>query len=156
MQTQEIMLENEAATVALACALEQTLPAQAVVVLSGTLGAGKTRFVQAFAEAAGIDRQLVTSPTFVLCQHHQGNRCIHHLDAYRMQSADEFIDLGGLELIQDQAITFIEWGERIDPALPDERIEMQWEVHGETRRRVQLRFSSCFAEAIQVALDAWA
>jgi tRNA threonylcarbamoyladenosine biosynthesis protein TsaE len=66
----EFVLEadNEADTDRLGAALAELLPDGTVVALSGTLGAGKTRLVQGVAAAAGIDRQLVTSPTFVLCQ----------------------------------------------------------------------------------------
>jgi tRNA threonylcarbamoyladenosine biosynthesis protein TsaE len=131
-------ITSEADPGRLAAALERALPARAVIVLSGTLGAGKTRFVQAFAEAAGIDRQFVTSPTFVLCQHYEGRRLIHHLDAYRMKSVDEFVAMGGLDLLQDEAVIFIEWGERVAAALPEERIELRIHIDGPTSRRITM------------------
>ena len=46
---------DEAGTVALGTALAECLPPRAVVALIGTLGAGKTRLVQAVAAAAGVD-----------------------------------------------------------------------------------------------------
>ena len=144
-----LALTDEHDTARLATALEAALPARAVVVLSGTLGAGKTRFVQAFAEAAEIDRHTVTSPTFVLCQHHEGRRLIHHIDAYRMNSVDEFIAIGGLELMQDEAVTLIEWGERIAAVLPEQRIEVRIDVDGANSRRVTLSaVGSEFQEAV--------
>ena len=68
---------SEADTDRLGAALAELLPAGTVVALTGTLGAGKTRLVQAVAAASGIDRLQVTSPTFVLCQTYRGRRTIH-------------------------------------------------------------------------------
>ena len=70
------------------------LPDGTTVALCGTLGAGKTRLVQAIAEAAGVDRRDVLSPTFVLIQEYHGRRSIYHIDAYRLRDEDEFLALG--------------------------------------------------------------
>ena len=152
-----IPINDERDTERLARALEAALPERAVIVLTGTLGAGKTRFVQAFCEAAQIDRQAVTSPTFVLCQLHEGRRRVHHVDAYRMKSVDEFIAIGGLELMQDEAVTFIEWGERLQAALPEERVELRIEVDGSTSRRITLAGTGAVLEqALAVAAESFA
>ena len=79
---------DEAATAALAGA-GRTAPPGTVVALCGTLGAGKTRLVQAIAVAAGADPREVVSPTFVLMQHYQGRRPIDHLDAYRIRNEED-------------------------------------------------------------------
>jgi len=100
--------------------LASCLPKKVVIGLRGTLGAGKTRLVQAFAEATGIDVSLVTSPTFPIVQHYRGDRLIHHIDAYRLADEDEFIELGGEELLEEDATIFIEWPERISQCLPAE------------------------------------
>src|SRR5213078_3989368 len=68
----------------LGSALADALPDGAVVALCGTLGAGKTRLVQALAAACGIDRSEVVSPTFVLCHEHSGSRTLYHFDVYRL------------------------------------------------------------------------
>ena len=80
---------DETATAALGAALADVLPDGATVALCGTLGAGKTRLVQAMAEAMGIDRREVVSPTFVLIQQYQGRRTVYHIDAYRVRDEDE-------------------------------------------------------------------
>ena len=69
--------ENEAATAALGHALADVLPAGTTVAMYGTLGAGKTRLVQAIAEGLGVDRRDVVSPTFVLIQEYRGRRMIY-------------------------------------------------------------------------------
>src|SRR4051794_4866067 len=104
-------------------ALARVLPAGTTVALIGTLGAGKTRLVQAIAEAYGVAPDSVVSPTFVLCQHYAGSRPMNHLDAYRMRDEDEFRELGGEELMSGQAITLIEWADRISDALPDDYLQ---------------------------------
>lgn len=88
-----------------------------VLLLSGDLGGGKTAFVQGLAAAMGVvDR--VTSPTFVLAQTYEGRLRLHHLDVYRLRTAVESIDLNLPELLDDGAVTAIEWGERVQEQLP--------------------------------------
>src|SRR5262245_39032142 len=89
---------DEGATECLGAALAAALPAGVTVALCGTLGAGKTRLVQAIAAACGVPRDEVVSPTFVLCQQYHGSREINHLDAYRIADEDEFRELGVEEL----------------------------------------------------------
>jgi tRNA threonylcarbamoyladenosine biosynthesis protein TsaE len=67
----------------LAAALAEALPDGAVVALSGTLGAGKTRLVRGLAAACGVPADEVVSPTFILCQEYRGQRTLYHFDAYR-------------------------------------------------------------------------
>src|SRR5205807_476385 len=116
-------------------ALAAALPPGTVVALCGTLAAGKTRLVQAVAAACGVPREEVVSPTFVLCQEYQGARTIYHLDAYRMRDEDEFCELGVEELFASDAITFIEWADRVPAALPDDYLQLDIEVTGPTARR---------------------
>src|SRR5687767_7422440 len=104
---------NEQETDRLGAALAAALPAGTTIALSGTLGAGKTRLVQAIAAALGVRREDVVSPTFVLCQQYVGERAtIYHLDAYRIRDEDEFRELGVEELFASGAIVVVEWGER--------------------------------------------
>jgi tRNA threonylcarbamoyladenosine biosynthesis protein TsaE len=126
---------DEAATDRLGAALAAALPAGTTVALSGTLGAGKTRLVQAIAAACGVPREEVVSPTFVLLQQYRGRRTINHLDAYRIRDEDEFRELGGLELLAGEELTIIEWAERVERALPDELVRIDIEVTGENSRR---------------------
>ncbi|TVP97317.1 MAG: tRNA (adenosine(37)-N6)-threonylcarbamoyltransferase complex ATPase subunit type 1 TsaE [Planctomycetaceae bacterium] len=124
-------------------ALHATLPEHAVIGLRGSLGAGKTRFAQCFAVAIGIDATDVTSPTFGIVHHHHGARRLHHIDAYRLADEDEFIELGGEELLEEEsAVVLIEWPERIVGCLPpgcwmiDLEIESSGEASGQARMSV--------------------
>jgi tRNA threonylcarbamoyladenosine biosynthesis protein TsaE len=126
---------DESATAAFAAALAEVLPPGTTVALYGTLGAGKTRLVQAVAEALGVERRNVVSPTFVLVQEHHGRRHIYHIDAYRLRDEDEFLALGPEEFFESDALTFIEWANRVEECLPNSRIEIQIEVTGPQSRR---------------------
>ena len=130
---------SEADTDRLGAALAAALPAGTTIALCGTLGAGKTRLVQAIAAACGIDREDVVSPTFVLCQRYQGDRTIYHLDAYRLKDDDEFRELGPEEFFESDGLTIIEWADKVADCLPDERIEIEIEVIGATSRRFVVR-----------------
>ena len=130
---------DEAATAALGAALAQVLPGGTTVGLFGTLGAGKTRLVQALAEALGVDRREVVSPTFVLIQEHQGRRPIYHVDAYRLLSEAEFQQLGPDEYFDSGGLVLIEWADRVAGCLPRERVEVHIEVTGPTARRFEVR-----------------
>jgi tRNA threonylcarbamoyladenosine biosynthesis protein TsaE len=108
------------------------------VALCGTLGAGKTRLVQAVAEALGVDRGRVVSPTFVLVNEYQGRRAIYHFDAYRLRDEDEFSALGPDDYFESDGLSFVEWADRVSDCLPRERIEIHVEVAGETQRRFDI------------------
>jgi tRNA threonylcarbamoyladenosine biosynthesis protein TsaE len=99
-----------------------------VLGLSGDLGSGKTTLVQGIAQGWGtIDA--VSSPTFVLVNSYRrpDSKLLHHLDAYRIDSAMEAEDLD-LEEMLDSGPLLVEWVERIDAALPQDRlvIQMTW------------------------------
>lgn len=92
-----------------------------VVTLVGPLGAGKTTFVQGLARGLGVTER-VTSPTFTLVREHRCGpgapvRVLHHADLYRIESADEALDLALGELVEEDAIAVVEWGE-LAPVAP--------------------------------------
>ena len=129
---------DEAATDALGAALAEVLPDGTTVALCGTLGAGKTRLVQAIAAAAGIDHREVVSPTFVLIQEYHGRRTVYHLDAYRVRDEDEFLELGPEEYFESDGLTLVEWADRVAACLPHDRIEIHIEVTGTDSRRFEI------------------
>jgi len=99
-----------------------------VVCLVGDLGSGKTTLVQGIASGWGSLDQ-VTSPTFVLVNVYRGpdSACLYHLDAYRLSSAREAEDLD-LEPMLETGLLVVEWAERIQEALPPERmwVTLRW------------------------------
>lgn len=130
--------QNEDDTRRLGVVLADVLPAGTTVALMGTLGAGKTRLVQAIAQGLGVPADTVVSPTFVLCQEYDGRRMLYHMDAYRLKDDDEFLQLGPEEYFESDGITLIEWADRVTDCLPPDRIEIHIEVAGETARRFEV------------------
>ena len=92
---------SESETDLLGAALAKLVPDTTVISLVGTLGAGKTRLVQAVAVACGLPADDVNSPTFVLCQHYQGTRTIHHFDAYRLQDDEHILLVAMHHIVTD-------------------------------------------------------
>lgn len=146
------LARDERATERFGAALAAALPESATLALIGTLGAGKTRLVQAIATALGVPRDDVISPTFVLCQTYEGQRVIHHLDAYRVQNADEFRELGVEELFSS-AIIVVEWADRILGTLPSDIVTVEIQVTGETERTISVSGHSEQAVAIVRELE---
>jgi len=118
----------------LGTALAELLPAGAVVALIGTLGSGKTRLVQAVARACGVPDGEVRSPTFVLIGQYAGWRTIVHFDVYRLRDGDEFEQLGPDEYFDAGDLTFVEWADRVEAHLPEDRFEIRLQVAGPTSR----------------------
>lgn len=86
-----------------------------VIALSGELGAGKTTFAQFFAKALGIQNKII-SPTFIIERQYKINpaQTLHHLDLYRIETAEDIKSLSIKELLQNpKDILLIEWPEKI-------------------------------------------
>jgi tRNA threonylcarbamoyladenosine biosynthesis protein TsaE len=132
-------LKSEQDTDRLGAALAEVLAPGTVVALIGTLGAGKTRLVQAVASALGVPRDAVTSPTFVLVnEYRQGRLPIFHFDTYRLKDDDEFLALGPEEYFDSSGLTFIEWADRVAGLLPADRLGITLEVTGDSSRIVAI------------------
>ena len=109
-----------------------------VIALNGDLGSGKTTFSQGIAEGLGIE-QHVGSPTFKLVSEYVGEDLkLYHVDCYRLNNADEFLNLGGENLLlPDNGITLIEWANIIHELLPQDVIEVVFSrVKGEPNKRL--------------------
>ena len=122
-------------TKALASAISNLARPCDLVLLSGDLGAGKTTFCQGFGRGLGVDDQ-ITSPTFTLVRSYVGRLDLNHLDVYRLDQLDEVNDLGLSELLDDDAVTLIEWGDQILPALPQDYLEVNIRLGEEDDVRV--------------------
>lgn len=118
----EIKSVNLEQVMRLAQSMVMHFPSKLTLGITGTLGAGKTTLVQFIAEAAGIEKESVTSPTFTLLQTHHGSVTLHHMDAYRVHDEDEFLELGVEELFEDDAWTLIEWADRVRDVMPTDTL----------------------------------
>lgn len=110
--------KNEQDTINFAKNFASKLNKGDIVVLSGELGSGKTKFVQGVLEYFGLSNE-ISSPTFTIVNEHiKDNINIYHFDVYRLADTDEFYAMGGDEYFQN-GICLIEWGEIIESILPE-------------------------------------
>jgi tRNA threonylcarbamoyladenosine biosynthesis protein TsaE len=91
-----------------------------VVLLSGCLGAGKTVLAKGIAQGLGINKNNVASPTFVLLRIHKGRHVLHHFDFYRIKTPKDIFALGYEEYFYSDAVTIVEWPQRLKFFLPRE------------------------------------
>ncbi len=108
--------------------------------LTGELGAGKTCFVQGLARGLGVcEHTPVTSPTFVIHSMYPGRLCLHHLDLYRLDSIEELYEIGYEELLEQPAVTAVEWYQRIPEAIPRHGLTVRIDLIDEEYRRLELQ-----------------
>jgi tRNA threonylcarbamoyladenosine biosynthesis protein TsaE len=126
---------TEEDTAAFATALAQLAIPGTVLALDGDLGAGKTRFAQAYAHALGV-QGIVNSPTYTIIKEYAGsNLPFYHMDVYRLtlQEADE---LGLDEYFHGEGVTLVEWASIIESILPLERLHIRLETTGLGSRKI--------------------
>lgn len=122
---EERILKTENDTIKFAKQLAPKLKKGDVVALYGELGTGKTFFTQQLCKFLGV-RENVSSPSYVLMNEYIGTCIIRHLDLYRIDTAEEVLELGLYDLYED-AITIIEWPEIAEGMLPENTIHIYFE-----------------------------
>lgn len=101
-----------------------------VLVLSGDLGSGKTKFTEGFLSFFGLEDE-ISSPTFTIVnEYHKNDINIYHFDVYRLEDSSEFYAIGGEEYFE-KGICIIEWGELIEDALPKKYIKIDFSRNSE-------------------------
>jgi tRNA threonylcarbamoyladenosine biosynthesis protein TsaE len=126
---------SEEETIATGEQLARQLPARAVVLLIGELGAGKTTLAKGIVKGLGAaDPEDVSSPTFTLVHEYGSGRNVYHIDLYRLQNAREAFALGLDDLFDRDAVLLVEWGERFPDLWPEQRIEVRLESLAEGER----------------------
>ena len=119
--------KSEKDTINFAKGLASKLHKGDIIVLTGELGSGKTKFTQGFLEYFGLENE-ISSPTFTIVNEYNSNTGlnIYHFDVYRLSDTDEFYAIGGDEYFEN-GICIIEWGELIKDALPKDYIHITFE-----------------------------
>lgn len=109
--------KSEQDTINFAKNYAKNLKAGDIIVLSGELGSGKTKFVQGVLENFNLQDE-ISSPTFTIVNEYNSEKVnIYHFDVYRLEDSDEFFAIGGEEYFS-KGICLIEWGELIEDILP--------------------------------------
>jgi len=136
-----IRLESPGDTQRLAASLGGVLQVGDVIGLTGSLGAGKTTFVQGLAMGLGVPAERhVASPTFALVNEHPGRIDLVHVDFYRIRGPAELPELG-IEEAYDRAATAIEWADRFPDLLPADTLHISLEVEKDDARILRARSS---------------
>lgn len=133
-----------------------------VILLAGELGAGKTCFTQGLGRALGVVEQ-ITSPTFTLMRPYGGSTLrLLHCDVYRLDHLREIVELGIVELMDDDAVAVIEWGDMAEPVLPADFLEIRitYDDDSDDTRRFAFRSVggswATRTNALQRATERWA
>ena len=95
-----------------------------ILILSGDLGAGKTKFVEGILSFFNLDNE-ISSPTFTIVNEYNTSTPIFHFDVYRLEDSSEFLEIGGEEYFE-KGICLIEWGELIEDILPNEYLRIKF------------------------------
>lgn len=112
-----------------------------IIILSGEIGSGKTKFVQGVLKYFGLENE-ISSPTFTIVnEYHTKEAKIYHFDVYRLSDIDEFYAIGGEEYFE-QGICFIEWGEMLEKILPDDYIKITFKKSEENDEYRELQIES--------------
>ena len=115
--------KNEQDTIDFAEKFASSLSIGDIVVLTGELGSGKTKFVQGVLKHFNMEDE-ISSPTFTIVNEYSNEKTkIFHFDVYRLEDSDEFYAMGGDEYFS-KGICLIEWGEMIEDILPKPYIKI--------------------------------
>jgi len=138
-ETITIELAGLKATDELAQCLARVAKTGDVIALCGDLGAGKTAFARAFIRSLTDPNEDVPSPTFTLVQSYEGRDLeIYHFDLYRLERAEDVFELGIEDALND-AVSLIEWPERMGTYIPRDRLEVRLTItRGKHHRQVEL------------------
>ena len=144
MENFKITSNSPEETIRIAKALAKLLNCGDTVVLTGDLGAGKTKFVEGFLSNFNLQDE-ISSPTFNIVNEYEyisenDTKKIFHFDVYRLEDSDEFYAIGGDEYF-DKGICLIEWGETMEDVLPEKYIQIVFskDMYDENKRILEFK-----------------
>lgn len=137
---------SEDDTIYLAQNIESEKFPNMVICLNGDLGAGKTLFTKAFADALDV-KEMITSPTFnIVKEYESGELPLYHMDVYRL---DGNVDGLGIEDYYNKGgVVIIEWADTIEDHLPEERLELNFKIVDENTRVINIKAYGSIYESI--------
>ncbi len=125
LEDQNMFVSNsQDATIELGRMLGEIFEAGDNIILTGDLGAGKTQMTKGIAEVMGIQED-ITSPTFTIQMIYESGRLpLYHFDLYRVSDSDELGDCGLWDVLGDDGVCIMEWGEQFQDEIGDERVDV--------------------------------
>lgn len=112
-----------------------------VYAFQGEMGAGKTTFIAALAQALGVDPEDANSPSFAIINEYRSQttaELIYHFDLYRLETIDEALEIGIEDYFDSGALCLLEWPERIEPLLPDDTVVVRIAVNPDQSRTLTI------------------
>lgn len=108
-----------------------------MILLEGSLAAGKTTLTQGIARGLGVNEP-VTSPTYTIVSEYPGRLMLYHIDLYRITDEEEFLQLGLDDVFGSDGVCVIEWPERAGSQLPDAAIRIRLRVNDDGSRSIDV------------------
>ena len=140
--TWSVVMYSKSELAAWGARLAEVLCIGDIIALEGTLGSGKTTLARSIIRAVYGETTVVPSPTFTLVQIYEGERLpIWHCDLYRLESSEETLELG-LDEAYREAVTLIEWPDRLGGTLPKNALNLRLENEASTNENFRRIFLS--------------
>ena len=124
-------------TTALGYKIRKQLKKGDIIAMQGTLAAGKTTITKGIAQALDISEE-ITSPTFCLISEYYGKMPLYHMDVYRLDGTEDFINLGVDDMLYGDGVCIIEWSEKIMDELPKNTIILRILPQDDNSRKIEI------------------
>jgi tRNA threonylcarbamoyladenosine biosynthesis protein TsaE len=134
----ELFSNSADSTIKIGKLIGSSLTKGTVIAYKGTLAAGKTTLTKGIAEALEID-EVITSPTFTLVSEYEGKLPLYHFDVYRLDTVEDFLNIGSEEMMYGEGVCAIEWSEKIESALPKDAIIIDIEILTPETRKITIK-----------------
>jgi tRNA threonylcarbamoyladenosine biosynthesis protein TsaE len=109
------------------------------IALIGDLGSGKTAFVQGLAKGLDVSEQYyITSPTFTLINEYPGRHPLLHVDLYRIEHLNELGEIGLEEILEQDAVIAVEWGEKLSHETLSDHLKLQFKIISDDIRQIDI------------------
>ena len=142
----EFTVKTEEDTINLGKKIGEKLKKGDVVALDGSLAAGKNYLTKGIAKGLGIQED-ITSPTFTLISEYSGCFHLYHMDVYRLEGVEDFLDLGTEEMLYGDGVCVIEWSKKVKQVLPKNTIYIDIMVNDDNSRKIIIN-NEDFCEAL--------
>lgn len=146
-----VVTESPEATRAIGKSIGKLVVPGDVILLSGTLGAGKTTFTQGILWGLG-GTEYARSPTFILVNEYQARIPVYHMDLYRLESIEEIDTLGLDDYLYGEGVCVVEWADKAETYFPAEHLKIRMDVIGNAMRRISISSESTDGQRFLKAL----
>ena len=122
-----------------------------LILLEGTLGAGKTALTQGIGAGLGV-YGVINSPTFTFVKEHTGRLPLYHFDLYRLDDPAQVDSLGIDDYLERAGVCVVEWAERALEVWPPSWLRVRLRISGPHTRRLLFDGIGSRGQALLAAL----